>query len=147
MKVILVENVEKFGKVGDVIEVKDGFARNYLLPKGLAKPSSPENMRAVENLKLKAERKAEKEKQAAQEFAEKIAGISCTVTAQVGPDDKLYGAVTPADIQKALDIEGIQIDKKAISIDTPMEKLGVYHVSVNVHPQVKATLKVWVVKR
>lgn len=147
MKVILTQDVEKLGKPGEIVEVKDGFARNFLIPRGLARLSTPENLRIVENMKLKAQRKAESEKQQARDFADKLSKVSCTVAAQVGPDEKLYGSVTPADIQKALEIEGFHIDKKAVSIDTPIEKLGVYHIMVKVHPEVQASVKVWVVKK
>lgn len=147
MKVILIKDVEKIGKMGEVKEVTDGFARNFLIPKNLAKPSTPQNLAAVENLKLKARQALEKEKQAAQEFADKLSKASCTVSVQVGPDEKLYGAVTPADIQAALEVEGFQIDKKAITIDTAVEKLGVYHITVKVHPEIKTAVKVWVVKQ
>lgn len=146
MKVILTQDVGKFGKSGEVMEVKDGFARNFLIPKGLAKPSTPENRRIVENIKLKAQRAAENEKKQASEFADKLSGTSCTVTVQSGPDGKLYGSVTPADIQNALQTEGVAVDKKNIFIDAPLEKLGVYHVTVKVHPQVEAKVKVWVVE-
>jgi large subunit ribosomal protein L9 len=146
MKVILMQDVDKIGKIGQVVDVKMGYATNFLIPKGLAKVSNEANMRLVEGIKLKAQRMAEKEKKQSQEFSDKLAGISCTVTMQVGPDGKFYGSVTPADIQKALESEGIQVDKKAISIEEPIEKLGVYHVSIRVHPEVQAKVKVWVVE-
>jgi len=147
MKVILMKDVDKIGKAGQTVEVKDGFARNLLVPNGLAKVSTPENLRMVENIKLKAQKKAQVEVEQAKEFADKLSKISCTVAVQVGPDEKLYGSVTPGDIQKSIEAEGIQIDKKAISIDTPIEKLGVYHVTVSVHPQVQAAVKIWIVKK
>ena len=146
MKVILTQDVDKIGKAGETRDVKDGFARNFLIPKGLAKVSTPQNQRIVENIKLKAQRAAQNEKKQAREFADKLSGASCTVTVQAGPEGKLYGAVTPADIQNALEVEGIAVDKKNISIDTPVEKLGVYHVTVKVHREVEAKVKVWVVE-
>jgi len=147
MKVILVKDVEKIGKLGEVVEVSDGYARNFLIPKDLAMNSSPENMRKIDNAKLKAARAIETETKTAQEFADKLSKVSCSVGVQVGPDDKLYGSVTPADIQKALLAEGFEIDKKLVTIETPVEKLGVYHVKIKVHPQVETTVKVWVVKK
>ncbi len=147
IKVILIKDVDKIGKTGDIIDVKDGFARNFLVPKGLARVSNPENLRIIENLKLKAQRAAEAELKKAKEFADKLSKVSCTVAVQVGPEEKLYGSVTSADIQKALEAESIDVDKKAISIDAPIEKLGVYHVLVKVHKDVDAQIKVWIVKK
>ncbi len=147
MKVILTKDTDKFGKLGDVVEVKDGFARNYLIPQGKAMPSTNSNLRIIEDMKLKAQRLKDRELQDAKDYADKLSKVSCTVPVQVGPDDKLYGSITPSDIQKALEQEGFQIDKKAVNIDSPMEALGIYSVSVSVHPQVKANVKVWVVKK
>ena len=147
MKVILIKDVEKIGKVGETRDVSAGFARNFLIPKKLALETTQENLRRVENIKLKTQRALENEKQKAAEFADKLSKVSCTVGVQVGPDEKLYGSVTPADIQHALAAEGFEVDKKQITIDTPIEKVGVYHASVKIHPEVQATVKVWVVKK
>ncbi|OIO81514.1 MAG: 50S ribosomal protein L9 [Candidatus Omnitrophica bacterium CG12_big_fil_rev_8_21_14_0_65_43_15] len=147
MKVILIKDVEKIGKLGETIDVSDGYARNFLMPKKLAMASNPLNARRAENIKLKTERALQAEINAAKEFAEKLSKVSCTVAVQVGPDEKLYGSVTPADMQKALEVEGFNIDKKQISMDAQVEKLGVYHFNVKVHPEVHATVKLWVVKR
>lgn len=147
MKVILTQDIDKFGKLGEIVEVKDGFARNYLIPQGLARVSTPQAQRMIEAARLKSQRLAETEKKKAEEFADKLSKASCTVAVQVGPDEQLYGAVTPADIEGALGNEGFQIDKKAVSIDVPIDKLGVYYVTVKVHPEVKANVKVWVVKK
>lgn len=147
MKVILAQDIERFGKLGEIVEVKDGFARNYLIPQGMARVSTPQAQRMIEAARLKVKRLAETEKKKAEEFSDKLSKASCTVSVQVGPDEKFYGAVTPADIEEALGSEGFQIDKKAISIDAPIEKLGVYYITVKVHPEVKASVKVWVVKK
>ena len=147
MKVILTKDVEKIGKLGEVVEVSDGYARNFLIPKKLAMDSNSSNLRKVEDIKLKSQKAIEAEINKAKEFADKLSKVSCTVSVQVGPEDKLYGSVMPADIQKALQVEGFEVDKKSITIDTPVEKLGVYRVKVKVHPQVEADVKVWVVKR
>jgi large subunit ribosomal protein L9 len=147
MKVILTQDVDKIGKAGETRDVKDGFARNFLIPTGLAKPFTPQNQRIVDQMKLNAQRAAENQMKQAQEFADKISGTSCTVTVQAGPDGKLYGAVTPADIQKALEVEGVMVDKKNISMDTPLEKVGVYYATVKVHAQVETKVKVWVVEK
>lgn len=147
MKVIFIKDVEKIAKAGEAKEVSDGFARNFLIPKKLALESTTQNLRKVEDIRIKQERILESEKQNAVGFADKLSKVSCTVSVQVGPDEKLYGSVTPADIQNALETEGFQVDKKQISIDTAIEKLGVYHVKVKVHPEVDAAVKLWVVKK
>jgi len=147
MKVIFIKDVQNIGKAGDAKEVSDGFARNFLIPGKLALESTTQNLRKAEEIKIKTRKVLESEKQKAQEFADKLSKASCTVGVQVGPDEKLYGSVTPADIQQALETEGFQLDKKQITIDTAIEKLGVYHVKVKIHPQVEAAVKVWVVKK
>jgi len=147
MKVILTKDIEKIGKLGEIIEVSDGYARNFLIPKKLALDSNSSNLKKVENIKLKSQKAVEAELKKAREFADKLSKVSCTVGVQVGPEEKLYGSVTPADIQKALQVEGFEIDKKLIIIDMPIEKLGVYHVKVKAHPEVEATVKMWVVKK
>ena len=147
MKVILLKDVEKIGKIGEVKDVADGFARNYLIPGKLAAESTDSNLKKAQDIKLKQQRAVEFEKQKAQEFADRLSKASCTVAMQVGPDDKLYGSVTPADMQKALAAEGFDIDKKSIITQAPIEKLGVYHFKVKVHPEVDADVKLWVVKK
>ena len=147
MKVILAQDIDRLGKTGEVIHVKDGFARNFLIPKGLAKIFTPQHLRAIENIKLIRQHVQERELQKVKEFADRLSKASCTVAVEVGPQEKLYGAVTAQDIQTALEVEGVQIDKKMILIDPPIEKLGVYYVSVTLAANVKASVKVWVVKK
>jgi len=147
MKVILTKDVEKIGKLGETVDVSDGYARNFLIPKKLAMDSTPLNLRKAENIKISVEKSLAAELKKAQDFADKLSKVSCTVGVQVGPEEKLYGSVTPADIEKALKVEGFEIDKKVITIDAIVDKLGVYHVKVKVHPQIEATVKVWVVKK
>lgn len=147
MKVILTKDVEKIGKLGETVDVSDGYARNFLIPKKLAMDSTPSNLRKAADIKVNAEKALAAELKKAEVFADKLSKVSCTVGVQVGPEEKLYGTVTPADIEKALEVEGFQIDKKSIIMDATVEKLGVYHVKVKIHPQVEATVKVWVVKK
>lgn len=146
MKVILIDDVERLGKTGDVVAVKDGYARNFLIPKEKAKEATPQNMKMLEALKKK---KDEDEKKSIEEFkalADRISSISLTLSAKVGEEEKLYGSVTADAISKALGEEGIVIDKKDIILDEPIKKLGIYQVAVKVHPEVKANLRIWVVK-
>lgn len=146
MKVILTENIEKLGKIGDTISVKDGYARNYLLPKGKAKAATPENMRMLERLKKKAAEDQTKKLDEVKKLADKISNLSITISAQAGEEEKLYGSVTNEMIANAVKDEGIDIDKKDIVFEEPIKKLGVYQVTVKLHPEVKANLRVWIVK-
>lgn len=146
MKVILTKDIEGLGKVGEVVKVKDGHGRNFLIPKGLAKVATSSNLKVVEEEKKKLLRLEEKEKENGRELAEQISKVSCTISVQAGQDDKLFGTVTTEAIAKVCESEGIKIDKRDICLDEPIKKLGVYQVAVKVHPEVTATLKVWVVK-
>lgn len=146
MEVILLEDIDTLGHVGDIVKVKDGYVRNYLMPRNLVMPCTKHNKNLIEEKKRIALARREKEKQQYEKLAEKIGAVSCTIAMQAGEEDKLFGSVTNADIQKALAGEGIDIDKKKIEIAEPIKKLGVYSISINLYPEIKATLKVWVVK-
>ncbi|MEK6714877.1 MAG: 50S ribosomal protein L9 [Candidatus Omnitrophota bacterium] len=146
MKIILQEDVKGIGKKGQAVEVKDGYGRNFLLPRGLALKATPDNLAAVEKrLKFEAERLNE-EKNKTQELADKLSGISCTVSVDTHDDDKLYGSITAVQIADSLETEGIFLDKKQIILDEPIKDLGIYSIEVRLSPEVKAKLKVWVVK-
>jgi len=147
MKIILIENIEKLGKIGDIIEVKDGYARNYLFPKALALEATSTNLRIVERKKQKQALKQEKIKQQAQELAKRLTSVSCTIALPAGEDDKLFGAVTAQDIVEALEQEGVAIDKKNIVLKQPIHRLGIYNVEIKLHPEVSQELKVWVIKK
>ena len=146
MKVVLRKNVDKIGKSGEVVSVKDGFARNFLLPKDIALIATKDNISRVEEEKRKIEKNKEIEKNKAQELADKLQGLSCTITTEV-QDDNLYGSVTSLEIAKALEIEQIKIDKKNILLEQPIKKLGIYEVEIRLHPEVKTKIKVWVVEK
>lgn len=146
MQIILKETIEKLGSVGDVVEVADGYARNFLLPKGLAELSTPGKVAMIEVLKEKQRVELEKTKAQVQIFSEKLAHTSCTIAVQAGEEDKLYGAVTTADIAKALAAEGVNIPKKKIVLEEPIKKLGIYNIEVKLAPEVTAAFKLWVVK-
>lgn len=146
MKVILTKDLPKLGRFGDIVVVKDGYARNYLIPQGFAKPSSEGNMRAIEALKKKQQERLKKLKQEAEALGKRISASSYTVTVKAGKDDKLFGSVTPEMIQKAFESEGINIDKKKIVIDEPIKKLGRYNIQVKLHPEVVVECKLWVMK-
>ncbi|MBU4310257.1 50S ribosomal protein L9 [bacterium] len=146
MKVILRERVENLGNIGDVIEVKVGYARNFLIPKGLALETNPKNLRILEQEKRMKEAAKKREKEKTIALAQKLKEISCTVRVKAGEDDRIFGSVTPLDIKKALDSQGIDIDKRNISIEENIKTLGIYHALIRLHPEVETKIKVWVVK-
>jgi large subunit ribosomal protein L9 len=147
MEVILTKDVEKVGKLGQVVKVKDGFARHFLIRRGLAVMANPKNVKLLAEEQKAQEAKLIKQKKEAEALSQKLAFISCTVAMHAGEDDKLFGSVTNADIADALKIEGIDIDKHAIELDEPIKQLGIYQVEVKLHPQVTSQLKVWVVRK
>ncbi len=146
MKVILTEDISQLGSAGDIITVKDGYARNFLVPNNKAVRASTQNVKSLEHQKRQVQEKLNKIKKEGMGLAEKIESISCTITKTAGEEDKLFGSVTTADIQNNLKNEGIEIDKKKIILSEPIKKLGIYSVPVKIHPEVTASLKVWVVK-
>jgi large subunit ribosomal protein L9 len=147
MKVILAQDVENLGKIGEVIQVKEGFARNFLIPRKKAYIATDQNLKKIEQEKAKRQVEAEKMQLAAQEFANKMSGVSVTINVEVNDIDKLYGAVSEIDIVKALKEEGFDIDKKQILLEKPIEELGIFEVEVLVHPGVIAKIRVWVTKK
>ena len=147
MKVIILEDIDRLGKAGDIVMVKEGYARNFLIPKKKAKEATPANMRILEEIKKKRSAEEAKTTEAAKALAGRIANLSLTIGAQAGEEEKLFGSVSSDMISEALSEEGIKVDKHDIMIDEPIKKLGVYQVSVKLHPEVKATLRVWVVKK
>ena len=147
MDVILSQSIKDIGNVGDVIKVKDGFARNYLLPRNLAYPATAVNLRRIEKEKAKRLAQEEKQLQEALAYSERLSKVSCTVSVEVNDRDQLYGSVSPIDIVKALEIEGITIDKKAVVLERSIEELGIYEVGIILHSQVTAKVRLWVAKK
>lgn len=146
MKVILCQTIDRLGKPGDCVNVKEGYARNYLFPKKLALEATPGNIKSLESVKKQQALEEENKLKEAKALSEKIGALSITISAKAGEEEKLFGAVTSDMVSKALTSEGISIDKKDIIIDDPIKKLGVYQIGVKLHPEVKATLRVWIVK-
>lgn len=146
MKVILKKDIARLGKSGEVVSVKDGFARNYLLPQGLAFLASAANLKMVEQEKKRSLLHQEKEKEQAQDLAQKISSISCTISVQAGQDGKLFGSVTSQDIAQAYKLEGLNIDKRKIELTEPIKEVGVFKINIKLHPEVTAEAKIWVVK-
>lgn len=145
MKVILKENVESLGKAGDVIKVADGYARNFLIPKGLAVEASSRNLKTIEQEKKIILQKVEKQKKEAEILAAKISGVVCTISRKVGDQDKLFGSVNPKDIESRLREDGIGIDRKWIDLDEPIKSLGEFPVKMKMPGGVTAEIKVVVV--
>jgi large subunit ribosomal protein L9 len=146
MRIVLREDVDNLGRRGEVVKVAEGYARNFLLPKGKALPATAGNLKTIEREKRRYVVQQAKEKQEAESQAQRLAGLSCTVVRKVGENDVLYGSVTAADIAEYLEKDGIAIDKRRIQIAEPIKSLGIYTIPVRLHSEVTAQLKVWVVK-
>lgn len=147
MEVILSQDVQKLGKVGEVVKVKSGYARNFLFPKRMAYVATPANLKRIEQVEKKRRLQYEREKVEAEKEAEKLGKISCTVNVEVNDLEKLYGAVSETEIVKALEMEGFKIDKKNIVTEKPIEELGIFEVGVKLHPEVTAKIRLWVTKK
>ncbi len=146
MEIILREDVQHLGKVGEVVKVKDGYARNFLLPKGLAYPATEANKRkiAFEGERLAKQRASEKS--AAESEASRLADVHLTFPVKVGEEDKLFGSVTASDIQRKLEELGIKVDKRKIDLHEPIRELGDFQVGIKIHPDVRPEVRVTVVK-
>jgi len=147
MNIILMENVEKLGQVGDVVKVKNGYARNYLLPRQLGMPATTGNMKRIEREKSKRLAIFEAEKKEAEQKAEILSKVSLTIAVEVSDQEKLYGAVSESEILHALEAEGHKIDKKALVLEKPVDDLGIFEIGVKLHPQVIAKIRLWVTKK
>ena len=143
MKVVLIKDVPGYGTFGDVVNVKDGFANNYLIPRGLALPATEGNIKHVQEILKQKRRKLEREKAKAQEIAEKINGLVIEIARPVGVTGKLYGAVTVSEIaDKIKEMAGVEVDKKKIMLKAPIKNVGRYNLTVKLHPEVSATITV-----
>jgi len=140
------QDYQGLGEAGTVLNVKDGFARNFLIPQGVAFMATSQNHKRFENDQKQRSWKKEKEKHQAEELAKKLENISCTISVQVGEEDKLFGSVTSQNIADALKAQGIDVDKRKVLLDEPIKSLGIYSVDIKLHEAVKAAVKVWVVK-
>ena len=147
MEVILTDNVINLGKVGDVKKVKDGYARNYLIPRALAVVASENNIKRIDKEKAKKLALYEEHKKQAQAKAQELAKVSITVAVEVNDQEKLYGAVTETEILKALEAEGQKVEKKSLVIEKLIEELGIFEVGVKLHPEVTAKIRLWVTKK
>lgn len=144
MKIILRQTIEKLGTIGDVVTVRDGYARNYLFPRNIAYPASKGALQSIEEEKRQYTRRVGKESVAAEELAKKLEGITVTITMQVGDEGRLFGAVTSQLIAERLRTQGFMIDKRTIELAAPIKELGKSEVTVKLAHGVKATLVVQV---
>lgn len=146
MKVILQQEVPNVGRIGDILDVSNGFGRNYLIPQGKALLASTKNLKEFEHKKRLVAQKLKNEKEGSLSLATKIEGLSITTARKVGDQEKLFGSVTSKDIQDLLVKEGFNIDKSSIILTEPIKSLGVFTVPIRLHPEVTANLKIWVVE-
>ncbi len=146
MKVILREDIDKLGAIGDVIEVSNGYARNYLVPQGKAYLANESNLKRVEIEKKQLARQEIRTEEIAKENAERLSEISLTFMVKATDDDQLYGSVSEGDIASKLAEVGFDVDKKMIMLDEPIKALGVFTIDVGLHPEVTGQVKVWIVR-
>ncbi len=146
MRVILRSDVERLGRTGEVVTVKAGYARNYLLPRGLAYEASDSALELIEVEKKRDEKLQQKNREEALAQAARLEELSLTVSKQAGESDKLFGSVTAMDVAEALQKEGHEIDKRKIEIEEPIKALGIYTIPIKLHAEVTAKVKLWVVK-
>ncbi len=146
MKIILKEDVENLGQPGDVVEVKDGYARNFLIPRQFALRATPSNLKVYEQEKQRIEVERDKGKREAEALAERLKEVSLTATVAVGEEDRVFGSVTTQNIGELLTAKGFDIDRRKILLDEPLKALGVYEIGIKLHSEVEAQIKVWVVK-
>ncbi|MEW5919193.1 MAG: 50S ribosomal protein L9 [Gemmatimonadota bacterium] len=147
MDVILRQAVEKLGAPGDLVKVSAGYARNYLLPYGVAVEATPGNRKRIEQERARLEAAENTRRDAAQEIAKQIEQISLTFSARVGDEGKLFGSVTASDIHQQLEAQGVKIERRQIELQEPIKALGVYRVAIKLHADVKPEIKVWVIKQ
>jgi large subunit ribosomal protein L9 len=146
MKLILRADVDTLGRLGEIVTVKAGYGRNYLIPQGLAKPATPANLKAFELERRKLQENADSLRAQAQGLADRIAATPLTIEVRVGEGDKLYGSVTSANIGDVLEAAGINIDRRKIVLPDPIRSLGEYEIEVKLHPDVHGELKLAVVR-
>ncbi|MBM4397159.1 MAG: 50S ribosomal protein L9 [Deltaproteobacteria bacterium] len=147
MKVILNQDVDQVGRAGQVLDVSDGFGRNYLLPRGLALLATPRAAQQVEHRKRLVASRLVRQRKDADGLKARLEEVACKIAREAGEEDKLFGSVTTRDIADALAEEGIELDHRKVVLDAPIKNLGVFHVDVKLAPEVVAKVKVWVVAK
>ena len=145
MKIILRQDVENLGNMGEIVTVKDGYARNFLIPRSMAYFATPSSLKRLEGEKRQYVKKQAVEKAKAEALATKLSDMQVTIPMKVGEEGKLFGSVTPQAIAKELEVMGYSIDRRHIIIEEPIKTLGIFSVKVKLHADVIAPLKVWVI--
>jgi len=146
MRVILKENIDNLGEIGDVVRVSNGYARNFLIPRNLVAPANEKNVSQLEHQRRILSKKKEQQRSAYEVIAQKLGDHSVNIARKVGANDKLFGSVSTADIADELKKAGFDISRKQIQLDEPIKALGVHSVSIKFLPELAAVVKVWVVK-
>ncbi|MGH9603969.1 MAG: 50S ribosomal protein L9 [Terriglobales bacterium] len=146
MEVILKEDVPKLGHRGEVVKVADGYGRNYLLPRRLAIEANAQNRAVIEQMKTSAQRRSAREKADAEGLAKQLEGATLSFTRKAGEQDHLFGSVTSGDIAEALTSQGFTVDRRKIQLDEPIKNLGEFAVTIKLHRDITATVKVVVAK-
>jgi large subunit ribosomal protein L9 len=147
MEIILRQSVENLGKPGDIVKVSPGYARNYLLPRGLAYEATPGNRKRIAMEKARLEAAEAERIKTAQSLAERLESVQLTFSARVGDEEKLFGSVTASDIAHQLQAQGFDVEKKQIDLHEPIKSLGVYKIPIRLHAEVKPEIRVWVIKQ
>ncbi len=147
MEVILRQAVENLGAPGDVVKVSNGYARNYLLPHGVAFAATAGNLKRIQHERDRLEAAENERRTAAQGLAERFEQVSLTFSARVGEEGKLFGSVTSADIAQQLEAQGFHVEKRQIDLHEPIKALGVYRIPIRLHADVKPEIRVWVIKQ
>jgi len=147
MKVILKEDVEKLGKVGNVVTVANGYARNFLFPRNLATPATKGGLAAIEHITREKTMRDQKKRRETEKFKAAIEKLSLMTEKEVGEEDKLFGSVTSSEIAELLQAQGIEVDRRKIELEEPIKALGIYEVPIKLSPEVTATVKLWVVRK
>ena len=146
MEVILRQAVENLGKPGEVVKVSNGYARNFLLPRGVAFEATPGNLKRIQQERDRLEAAENERREAAQGLATKMEQVQLTFSARVGDEGKLFGSVTSADIAQQLELQGFHVEKRQIDLHEPIKALGVYRIPIRLHADVKPEIRVWVIK-
>jgi len=146
MDIILLKDYDGLGESGDVVAVKPGFARNKLIPEGIALRASKRNMAIAEERKMVNKNRQKREEASNEAILKKLSKTEITIEAQVGDEDKMFGSVTALDIHKSLEEKGVTVDRNTILLDEPIKALGIYHVPVRIAPELTGDIKIYVIK-
>ena len=146
MDVILLKDYDGLGQAGDLVDVKPGFARNKLIPEGIALRASKKNLAIAEERKMVAKNRLKREDAANEDLLKTLSNTEITIEAQVGDEDKMFGSITTLDIHKALQEKGVNVDRSTIKLDEPIKALGIYHVPVSISSSLEGDVKIYVIK-